>query len=76
MRAAPLVHGLWVWKGPSILLDEHDDQNLLAFCRAHTITEVYVAVSSHGVSMADRRIIELVDKRPLLGHAGHWPAYA
>jgi hypothetical protein len=35
---------------------------LLAFCRARTITEVYVAVSSHGVLMADRRITELVDK--------------
>jgi len=64
---AALVHGLWVWKGPSILLDARDDEKLLAFCRSHTITEVYVAVSSHGALMSDHRLIELIDRL----HAGN-----
>lgn len=60
--AATLVHGLWVWKGPAILRDERDDQKLSAFCRAHRITEVYLAISSHHVMMTDRRITEVINR--------------
>src|ERR1700728_3931325 len=56
------VHGLWVWKGSAILRDERDDQKLIAFCRAHAITEVYLAISSHHVMMTDRRIIEVINR--------------
>jgi hypothetical protein len=59
---ASLVHGLWVWKGPAILHDERDDQKLIAFCRTHAITEVYLAISSHHVMMTDRRIIEIINR--------------
>jgi hypothetical protein len=56
------VHGLWVWKGPAILHDERDDQKLMAFCRAHAITEVYLAISSHHVMMSDRRIVDVINR--------------
>jgi hypothetical protein len=59
---ANLVHGLWVWKGPAILRDERDDQKLAEFCRAHAITEVYLAISSHHVMMTDRRIVEIINR--------------
>jgi hypothetical protein len=42
------VHGLWVWKGPSILADAHGADALLQFCRAQGINEAYVSVSDHG----------------------------
>jgi hypothetical protein len=60
--AANRIHGLWVWKGPTLLHDERDDQKLMAFCRAHAITEVYLAISSHHVMMTDRRIIEVINR--------------
>jgi hypothetical protein len=62
--AAPAnrVHGLWVWKGPAILHDPRDDQKLMAFCGAHEITEVYLAISSHHVMMTDRRLIEVINR--------------
>src|SRR5580658_5662362 len=42
------VHGLWVWKGPSILAEARGADALLQFCRAQGINEVYVSVSAHG----------------------------
>jgi hypothetical protein len=62
--AAPAnrVHGLWVWKGPAILHDQRDDEKLMAFCGAHGITEVYLAISSHHVMMTDRRLIEVINR--------------
>ena len=42
------VHGLWVWKGPSILAEARGADALLQFCRAQGINEVYVLVSDHG----------------------------
>jgi hypothetical protein len=42
------VHGLWVWKGPSILAEARGADALLQFCRAQGINEVYVSVSDHG----------------------------
>jgi hypothetical protein len=64
LPAAPAsrVHGLWVWKGPAILRDGRDDQRLIEFCRAHAITEVYLAISSHHVMMTDRRITEVINR--------------
>jgi hypothetical protein len=45
---AERVHGLWVWKGPAVLQAPHGAERLRDFCRAEGITEVYVAVFSHG----------------------------
>ncbi len=39
------VHGLWVWKSPSILETPEDAQALLDFCKAEDINEVYVSIS-------------------------------
>jgi hypothetical protein len=42
------VHGLWVWKGPSIVADAHGGDALLQFCHAQGINQVYLAVTDHG----------------------------
>jgi hypothetical protein len=43
-----LVHGLWVWKGATVLGTARGSEQLRDFCRAQGINEVYVAVFSHG----------------------------
>jgi hypothetical protein len=42
------AHGLWVWKGPSIVADVHSLQSLRDFCQSKGINEVYISVSSRG----------------------------
>jgi hypothetical protein len=40
------VHGLWVWKTPSVLAAPHADEALRDFCRSEHINEVYVAFTA------------------------------
>jgi len=40
-----LVHGLWVWKTPSLLADPHGADTLREFCRIESINEVYFSFS-------------------------------
>jgi hypothetical protein len=42
------VHGLWVWKGPSVLEAPRGAERLRDFCRSADIHEVYISVSEHG----------------------------
>jgi hypothetical protein len=44
-------HGLWVWKGPTILQNQSNFEALRDFCKANQINEVYVSVSQRGVMM-------------------------
>ena len=65
--AAPArVHGLWVWKGPTVLATQPQGQQLAEFCRAQGINEVYVSVFDHG------RLGDAADLVRLIGllHAG------
>lgn len=41
-----LVHGLWVWKTPALLVAPHAAQSLRDFCRSEHINEVYVAFTA------------------------------
>jgi hypothetical protein len=50
-NAAP-VHGLWVWKGPSIIAAPQGAENLRDFCKSQNVNEVYLSVSSHGTMLA------------------------
>ena len=59
------VHGLWVWKGPTILRDARDAEKLRDFCQAQGINEVYVSVSERGQMMAEgsmSRVIETLHR--------------
>jgi hypothetical protein len=41
----PFVHGLWVWKTPSVLAAPNSGEALVNFCRAQTVNEVYLSYS-------------------------------
>jgi hypothetical protein len=64
---AQQVHGLWVWKGSSIVAQSHGAEDLLQFCRGADINEVYVSVSDHGDLSGLDRFVPLIDG---LHHAG------
>lgn len=55
------VHGLWVWKGPSVLEAAHGAESLRDFCREENINEVYVSVSEHGQMMSEGSISHTLD---------------
>ncbi|MFZ2021634.1 MAG: hypothetical protein ACLPZY_09925 [Terracidiphilus sp.] len=42
-QGAP-VHAMWVWKSPTVLAQPNAAQNLMAFCRANGINEIYISV--------------------------------
>lgn len=45
------IHGLWVWRGPSMLESRGSAESLRAFCRAEGVNEVYVSISERGQLM-------------------------
>jgi hypothetical protein len=45
---AARVHGMWVWKGPELLVSAQRVRQLLALCQREGVTEVYVSAFSHG----------------------------
>jgi hypothetical protein len=55
------VHGLWVWKGPTILEAPKGAEMLRDFCEAEGINEVYYTVSAHGEPAAEGSLTHLVD---------------
>jgi hypothetical protein len=56
-----LVHGLWVWKGPSILEGARAAESLRDFCQAQSVNEVYVSVSERGQMMTDASMSRLIE---------------
>jgi len=58
-------HGLWVWKGPSVLESGRSAESLRDFCQAQDINEVYVSVSERGQMMTGgsmSRVIEILHR--------------
>lgn len=55
-----LAHGLWVWKGPSIL-QSAGSKKLLGFCQSAGINEVYISVSEHGDMSGLERFAQSID---------------
>ena len=58
-EAAP-VHGLWVWKSPTVLAAPHGGEDLLAFCRAEGINEVYVSISEKSEPSEEPQLAHLI----------------
>lgn len=54
------IHGLWLWKGPSVLEKPGSIESLQAFCRANGINEVYVSVSQHDQMMAETSMMRMI----------------
>jgi hypothetical protein len=57
--AAP-IHGLWVWKSPTVLQASQGAQVLNEFCRSTGITEVYVSVPAHPDAVQEKRLAGLI----------------
>jgi hypothetical protein len=53
-------HGLWVWKGPSILQTQASVESLRDFCRTTQINEVYLSVSQRGEMMSAGNMVRVV----------------
>jgi len=60
------VHGLWVWKGPSLVEAPGSAEKLRDFCRAGGMNEVYISVSEHGDMSGVVRFSHLIE---LLHHS-------
>ena len=54
----PPVHGLWVWKTPTILDLPARGEALRDFCRSQQINEVYLSFSSQNGGAAEQQEIE------------------
>src|SRR5271163_401334 len=54
----PLVHGLWVWKTPTLLDLPSRGEALRDFCRAQQVNEVYLSFSSQNGGAAEEQEIE------------------
>ena len=52
------VHGLWVWKTPTLLDLPSRGEALRGFCRSHEINEVYLSYSSQNGGAAEEQEIE------------------
>jgi hypothetical protein len=53
-------HGLWVWKGPSILQTQASVESLRDFCRANQVNEVYLSVSQRGEMMPVTNMVRVI----------------
>jgi hypothetical protein len=59
-QASVHVHGLWVWKGPSIVATTGGIAKLRDFCSSEGVNEIYISVSSNGKLLEDD-FPELID---------------
>jgi hypothetical protein len=60
-EAAPtLVHGLWVWKSPSVLEAPRGSEALRDFCKSEGINEVYLSVSARSEASEESQLARLI----------------
>ena len=55
-----LVHGLWVWKSPSVLEAPRGSEALRDFCKSEGINEVYVSVSQRSEASEESQLARLI----------------
>jgi hypothetical protein len=60
--AVAQVHGLWVWKGPSLLEQPGAAGSLRQFCLAQGINEIYISVAGIGSDPQDRNFASLISE--------------
>lgn len=58
--AAAPVHGLWIWKSPTVLEAPRAAEALLDFCKSEGINEVYVSISARSEAAEDSRLAHLI----------------
>jgi hypothetical protein len=55
-----LVHGLWVWKSPTVLAAPGGAEKLRDFCKSEGINEVYVSVSTRSEASGENQLAHLI----------------
>jgi len=58
--AVPGVHGLWVWKSPSVLGPPQGAEALRDFCKSKGINEVYISVPANNEVSEDNQLAHLI----------------
>jgi hypothetical protein len=53
------VHGMWVWKGPSVVAAPQGAEMLRDFCRSEGINEIYISIS-HSDRSADEQFARMI----------------
>ena len=59
-QVKPVAHGLWVWKGPTVVATEQGTKSLRDFCVAQSINEVYISVSAQGAPEANAHLARAI----------------
>ena len=54
------VHGLWVWKSPTVLEAPRGADALLDFCKSEGINEVYVSISERSEAAEESQLAHLI----------------
>jgi hypothetical protein len=60
-HAAGPVHGLWVWKSPSVLQAPQAAERLRDFCQAEGVNEVYVSFAREYSALEGLQLAHLID---------------
>jgi hypothetical protein len=58
--SSTLIHGLWVWKSPTVLSAPHAAESLRDFCTSAGINEVYVSVSPRTEPAEEGQLAHLI----------------
>jgi hypothetical protein len=58
--ASTLIHGLWVWKSPTVLDAPHAAESLRDFCKSQGISEVYVSISPRTEAAEESQLVHLI----------------
>ena len=58
--ASTPVHGLWVWKSPTVLAVPRGAEALRDLCVSEGVNEVYVSVPANGGPSEERQLAELI----------------
>jgi hypothetical protein len=54
------LHGLWVWKSPTVLETPGAAEKLLSFCKTESINEVYVSISERSEAAEEAGLVHLI----------------
>jgi hypothetical protein len=54
------VHGLWLWKSPTVLEAPNASESLLEFCKSENITEIYVSISERSEAAEESHLVHLI----------------
>jgi hypothetical protein len=54
------LHGLWVWKSPTVLDQPNAVETLLSFCKSESITEIYVSISERSEASEEPQLVHLI----------------